>query len=98
MKRVHARPSRRSGASPGGRPRPARLAAAIACSFAVGAIAHPTGADVVSGKATFSSQGKTLVVTNTPGAIINWQGFSIAADEVTRFVQQGASSSVLNRV
>ena len=37
-------------------------------------------------------------MTNTPGAIINWQQFSIQKDEVTRFLQQNASSAVLNRV
>src|SRR5262249_46909546 len=39
-----------------------------------------------------------LNVTNSPGAIINWQGFSIGAGETTRFIQQNAASSVLNRV
>jgi filamentous hemagglutinin family protein len=53
---------------------------------------------VVSGAATFNAVGKNLTVTNSPGAIINWQGFSIRPDEVTRFVQSGAASAVLNRV
>ena len=39
-----------------------------------------------------------LSVTNSPGAIINWQQFSIGANEATRFIQQSAASSVLNRV
>src|SRR5690606_39187573 len=34
----------------------------------------------------------------TPGAIINWRGFSIGRDEVTRFIQQHPDSAVLNRV
>jgi len=62
------------------------------------AIANPTGPSVVSGQASFSSQGKQLTVTNTPGSIINWQGFSVGVGETTRFVQQSAQSAVLNRV
>jgi len=53
---------------------------------------------VVAGQASFAPAGKTLTITNTPGTIIQWQGFSIAADELTRFVQQSSRSSVLNRV
>ena len=52
----------------------------------------------LNGQATFATQGKTLSITNTPGAIINWQQFSIQATEATRFIQQSASSAVLNRV
>jgi filamentous hemagglutinin family protein len=71
---------------------------AVASCFATAVHANPTGPSVVSGAATFDAVGKNLTVTNTPGAIINWQGFSIRADEVTRFVQPGAASAVLNRV
>src|SRR5262245_56994360 len=75
------------------------IAAAVACCFVPEmALANPTGARVVNGTASFNQQGKLLTVTNTPGTIINWQGFSIAAGETTRFVQQSTSSAVLNRV
>src|SRR5450631_4128593 len=60
--------------------------------------ANPIGGTVASGQATFASSGNTLTVTNTPGTIINWQGFSIGSSEITRFIQQSASSAVLNRV
>src|SRR5690606_14902950 len=33
-----------------------------------------------------------------PNAIINWQSFSIGANEITRFIQQSQASAVLNRV
>ncbi|MGB5396892.1 MAG: filamentous hemagglutinin N-terminal domain-containing protein, partial [Gammaproteobacteria bacterium] len=63
------------------------------------AFANPTGATVVNGSATFSQpNSSTLAITNSPGAIINWQQFNIGANEVTRFIQQNASSAVLNRV
>src|SRR4029077_21200439 len=75
------------------------LAAAVAACFAAElAYGNPVGPVVVNGQAAFASQGKVLSVTNTPGAIINWQQFSIGASEATRFIQQSAASSVLNRV
>jgi filamentous hemagglutinin family protein len=43
-------------------------------------------------------RGGAATLTITPGAIINWTGFSIAAGEVTSFAQTSASSTVLNRV
>jgi filamentous hemagglutinin family protein len=60
--------------------------------------ANPIGGTVAAGQASFATVGNTLNVTNTPGTIINWQGFSIGANEITHFVQQSASSAVLNRV
>ncbi|TFW18350.1 YDG domain-containing protein, partial [Duganella callida] len=63
-----------------------------------GAHAAPVNPSVVAGQASFSQQGKVYSVTNTPNTIINWQGFSIGADEVTRFIQQSADSKVLNRI
>ena len=86
-----------------------RLSLAVAAAFAAGwplapgllvgaAHANPSAPIVKSGGATFQTQGRTLTVTNTPGAIINWQSFSIGAGETTRFQQQNAASTVLNRV
>ena len=74
------------------------LAIAVASCFVGQAQANPTNPTVVSGAATFATSGKTLNVTNTPGAVINWQGFTVKADELTRFIQQNANSAVLNRV
>ncbi|HXZ97392.1 MAG TPA: filamentous hemagglutinin N-terminal domain-containing protein, partial [Burkholderiales bacterium] len=69
-----------------------------ACGFAQLAHANPVGPTVVNGSASFSTQGNLFTVTNTPGAILNWQSFSIAQGEITRFVQQSPLSAVLNRV
>src|SRR3954467_13271391 len=74
------------------------LAMAVASCYLGSAHANPTGESVASGNASFARSGSSLTVTNTPGAIINWQQFSIQKDEVTRFIQQNASSAVLNRV
>ena len=71
---------------------------AVAACFAGVVHANPTGPAVANGAASFATTGNTLTVTNTPGAIINWQAFSIRPDEVTRFIQSGAASAVLNRV
>lgn len=62
------------------------------------AYANPTGPQIVAGQVSISGTGNQLTVTNSPGSIINWQSFSIAPGELTRFVQQNASSSVLNRI
>jgi filamentous hemagglutinin family protein len=73
--------------------------AAVLLAFSVqSAQANPTGGSVVNGSASFATSGNTLTVTNTPGTIINWQGFSINSNEITKFAQQSASSTVLNRV
>ncbi|NNE39040.1 MAG: filamentous hemagglutinin N-terminal domain-containing protein, partial [Gammaproteobacteria bacterium] len=62
-------------------------------------LANPVVPDVVHGQVDFSHQdSKTFNITNTPGTIINWQKFSINRDETTRFIQESAASSVLNRV
>ncbi|HEX6003368.1 MAG TPA: filamentous hemagglutinin N-terminal domain-containing protein, partial [Burkholderiales bacterium] len=63
------------------------------------ALANPNGPQIVNGAANFQRpDSRTLSITNTPGTIINWQGFSIGAGELTRFNQQSATSSVMNRV
>lgn len=75
------------------------ISVALACVFAAGqADANGTDPTVVFGQASFSTLGSSLRIANSPGAIINWQGFSIGAGETTRFIQQSATSTVLNRV
>src|SRR3954467_2818535 len=81
--------------------RPKLIAVSVAACFALSAPdirANPTGGSVVSGNATFSSSGSALTITNSANAIIQWQSFSIGVNEITRFVQGSAASSVLNRV
>src|SRR5262245_37349652 len=74
-------------------------AVAVGSCFATPtALANPTGANVVRGTAAIHQAGNLLQITNSPNAIINWQSFSIGANEVTRFLQQSSSSAVLNRV
>lgn len=79
--------------------RPKIISIAVASCFVTGtALANPTGPSVVHGTAAIHRAGNLLQITNSPNAIINWQSFSIGANEITRFIQQSASSNVLNRV
>ena len=73
------------------------ISAAVASCFASTlALANPTGPAVVNGQVTFHQQGNLLQITNSPNAIINWGSFSIGASEITRFLQQPASSAGLS--
>jgi filamentous hemagglutinin family protein len=58
----------------------------------------PVNPNVVAGSATFSQTGNVLNITNSNGAVINWQQFNIGAGNTVNFLQSSASSSVLNRV
>ncbi len=61
--------------------------------------ANGTGAEIVNGQVSFDQVDPTTMnITNSNGAIINWQQFSIQSNEVTRFIQDSANSAVLNRI
>ena len=62
------------------------------------AFANPYGPQVINGNVSFKTQGNNLTITNSPNSIINWQGFSIGVNELTRFIQQSGNSAILNRV
>ena len=95
-KTLHRTSRVRESAVPGFVLRPTAACVMLACAGY--ASANPTGPSIAAGAASFATAGKTLNVTNAPGTIINWQGFSIGVGETTRFLQQSASSAVLNRV
>ncbi|HTN42223.1 MAG TPA: filamentous hemagglutinin N-terminal domain-containing protein [Nitrospiria bacterium] len=63
-------------------------------------LGNPSGPTVVSGGATVSGVGTSVVTVNqtTPKAILSWQQFNIAPNEVTRFIQPGTRSIALNRI
>lgn len=63
-------------------------------------LANPTGPAVVGGHATVSGVGTAHVTVNQASqqAILNWQSFNIAPNEVTQFIQPNASSVALNRI
>jgi len=73
--------------------------AILAILYPAFSYANPDGAQVVSGQVSIdtATPGVTTV-TNSPNAIINWQNFSIAQNELTRFIQENGQSAVLNRI
>ncbi len=80
-----------------------KLMAAMSASLMLSsslACANPVGPTNVYGTATASGLGTSLVTVDVPGkgAIINWQGFSIASGETTNFNFGTAGAAVLNRV
>ena len=95
------RPLGGPASTPALRVRPLAVAVAAALAGALvgtGAYANPTGARVVSGSASIVSAGPVLNVTNSPGAVINWQSFGVSAGETTRFIQPYPGSAVINRI
>ncbi|HEX5486934.1 MAG TPA: filamentous hemagglutinin N-terminal domain-containing protein, partial [Limnobacter sp.] len=74
------------------------LALAVGVALSSMAYANPTGMNVVAGQATSQALGDLLKVTNSPGAVIQWQQFNIDANQTTQFIQQNAASQVFNKV
>ena len=63
------------------------------------AFSNPTGPEIISGQVGISdAQGELLIHQSSPRAIINWQDFSIQANEITRILQPNKESCLLNRV
>ncbi|MBI5345766.1 MAG: filamentous hemagglutinin N-terminal domain-containing protein [Chlamydiae bacterium] len=62
-------------------------------------LANPEGANVVSGDVSISSMDPaTLNISASDKSIINWNSFSIKANETTNFLMPNSEASVLNRV
>ncbi|WP_052700360.1 two-partner secretion domain-containing protein [Methylocucumis oryzae] len=62
-------------------------------------LAAPNGADVINGQVTIDTSAPgVMTITNSPNAIIHWQDFNIAKNEILQFIQQNGQSAVLNRV
>ena len=75
------------------------IAILLLISVSLNAYANPQGANVVAGSATLTTTPNTLTInTASNKTIINYDSFSIAANESTIINQPNASSSVLNRV
>lgn len=64
------------------------------------AFANPTGGNVVAGQATITGQGtpNVTILQGSQRAIINWQQFNIAPNEVTQFIQPNVNAIALNRI
>jgi filamentous hemagglutinin family protein len=72
----------------------------LAALAATSSHALPQNGSVAGGSATISQpNSSTMNINQTSGnAIINWQGYSIGANESVRYIQPGSSSIALNRV
>lgn len=61
--------------------------------------ANPTGGVVAAGSATISGGTGSMTINQTSqNAVLNWQSFSIGANEAVRFIQPNSASVALNRV
>ncbi len=58
----------------------------------------PVDPSVVHGQAIIHTTSDHMTVINSPNTILNWQSFSIGADNSVYFQQHDAASMVLNRV
>jgi filamentous hemagglutinin family protein len=83
------------------------LALAAASLFALAGVGTPVGAagpvlpggmTIVQGQASQALAGNRLTVTNSAGALLDWQQFNIGAGAAVHFAQPSAASKVLNRV
>ncbi len=73
--------------------------ATILLTFSSGVRANATGEQVIAGQAGFTRNGSDLIITQgSQRVIINWQDFSNANGELTKFIQPNSSSAALNRV
>jgi filamentous hemagglutinin family protein len=59
---------------------------------------NPQDPIVIHGHADLCLKDKLLEINTSDRAIIHWNGFSIAPDEITRFFQNSSHATVLNRV
>jgi filamentous hemagglutinin family protein len=75
------------------------VAVALAAQYG-GAVAGPSGQQVVTGQVTVTRPDVLSTVINqaSQSAIVNWQQFSVAANEKVDIRQPNASSVLLNRV
>lgn len=76
------------------------LAALLISNIPINILANPKNGNVVRGSAEIvqESAKKLSVSQHTDKAVINWQSFSIDADEHTHFAQPSSNSIALNRV
>lgn len=87
---------------------PLRVAGTVVCaaatllagSYMSSLLANPTGAQVVSGTVSVNAPaaGQMNITQKTPKAIVNWNTFSIGANEGVTIAQPSAGAALLNRV
>lgn len=67
--------------------------------FLTNTFANPQSGRVTSGEVNISSDNNLVIINQQSNkAIVNWQEFSIANNETTKFIQPSENASILNRV
>ena len=75
------------------------LSLVIAGTFSNLTYADPTGGQVSAGSASISKSGNLTTINQaSQRAAINWNSFSVGANEAVRFNQPNPSAAILNRV
>jgi filamentous hemagglutinin family protein len=79
---------------------PGIAAMLFATSYMSSLYANPTGAQIVSGTVSVNppAAGQMTITQKSPKAIVNWNSFSIGANESVNIVQPSATAALLNRV
>ncbi|MDO9105055.1 MAG: MBG domain-containing protein [Methylovulum sp.] len=73
--------------------------AILAIIYPPSLLANPDGAQIINGQVSIDTSSPGVsTITNSPNAIIQWQNFNIAQNEITQFIQQNSQSAVLNRI
>lgn len=73
--------------------------ASILFTVTSGVFANPSGGKITTGSGSIEQTGSVMTVTqNTDRMGIDWQSFSIGANETVNFLQPNAGSVALNRV
>ena len=78
----------------------ARAATGLGALSPLMALANPTGGQVVGGTATITTPNanSTQIKQSSQNAVINWQQFSVGANQYVQFLQPNSSAVILNRV
>ncbi|MBT5231283.1 MAG: filamentous hemagglutinin N-terminal domain-containing protein [Methylococcales bacterium] len=80
-------------------PKTVPIVMGIAPTLAAAAVTPNLDGSIVSGTASISTQGNVTTITQTSNkVIIDFQQFSIGADEILQFIQPSSSAIALNRV
>lgn len=70
----------------------------VALLLAASCLGAPENPRVASGRASFRQRGQTTVIRASDRTIIDYSGFDIGRHETVRFIQPGASATVMNRI
>lgn len=66
--------------------------------FTIHLFSNPANPTISNGDVQILNMDKQLLIHASNGSVINWENFSIANDELTKFIQPSSDSSVLNKV